>query len=76
MIDAADQTDMPALNQLDASLEGHAARLKDPYDENLLAWYCWIVTRHSGFLAVATVPSFARMVGRLFTLSFSAKSTR
>jgi hypothetical protein len=47
--DAADPADMPALRALNASLEGRTQKLKNPYDEKLLAWYAWIVARLGGW---------------------------
>ena len=40
---------MPALRELNASLEGRTAKLKNPHDETLLAWYAWIVARLGGW---------------------------
>jgi hypothetical protein len=39
---------MPALRALNASLEGRTEALTNPHDENLLAWYAWIVARLGG----------------------------
>jgi hypothetical protein len=36
--DAVDAPDMPALRELNANLEGRTAKLKNPHEENLLAW--------------------------------------
>jgi len=47
--DAADPTDMPALRQLNASLEGRTQKLKNPNDETALAWFVWIVARLGGW---------------------------
>jgi hypothetical protein len=47
--DAADPADMPALRALNASLEGRTEKLRNPHDENLLAWYSWIVARLGGW---------------------------
>ena len=47
--DAADPDDMPVLRALNASLEGRTQKLRNPYDENLLAWYAWIVARLGGW---------------------------
>jgi hypothetical protein len=47
--DAVDPPDMPALRELNASLEGRTAKLKNPHDETLLAWYAWIVARLGGW---------------------------
>ena len=43
--DAAEPADMPALRELNASLEGRTAKLQNPHDDALLAWYAWIVAR-------------------------------
>jgi len=37
---------MPARRVLNASLEGHTEKLKQPHDERLLAWFVWIVARY------------------------------
>jgi hypothetical protein len=47
--DAADPDDMALLRALNASLEGRTQKLRNPYDENLLAWYAWIVARLGGW---------------------------
>ncbi len=47
--DAADPTDMPALRQLNASLEGRTEKLKNPNDQSTLAWFAWIVARLGGW---------------------------
>ena len=47
--DAIDAADREALNQLNASLEGRTAKLKNPHDPGLLAWYAWIVARLGGW---------------------------
>ena len=47
--DAVDVSDMPALRELNACLQGRTAKLKNPYDERLLAYYAWIVTRLGGW---------------------------
>ena len=47
--DAVDPSDMPALRELNASLEGRTAKLKNPHDESRLAWYAWIVARLGGW---------------------------
>ncbi len=45
--DAVDPVDMPALRDLNASLEGRTAKLKNPYNETTLAWFAWVI-RFSG----------------------------
>ena len=47
--DATEPPDIPALRELNASLEGRTAKLKNPHDERLLAWYAWIVARLGGW---------------------------
>ena len=47
--DAVDPADMPALRQLNASLEGRTEKLKNPHDESTLAWHAWIVARLAGW---------------------------
>jgi hypothetical protein len=47
--DAVDPADMPALRDLNASLEGRTAKLKNPYDETTLAWFVWVVARLGGW---------------------------
>lgn len=40
---------MTALRQLNVTLEGRTAKLKNPHDDTLLAWYAWIVARLGGW---------------------------
>lgn len=47
--DAVAPAEMTALRQLNATLEGRTAKLKNPHDERLLAWYAWIVARLGGW---------------------------
>jgi hypothetical protein len=47
--DAVAPADLPALRQLNAALEGRTAKLKNPHDDGLLAWYAWIVARLGGW---------------------------
>jgi hypothetical protein len=47
--DAATPADMPALRNLNASLEGRTAKLKNPHDSASLAWLVWIVARLGGW---------------------------
>jgi len=47
--DAVDPADMAALSELNASLEGRTAKLRNPHDPSLLAWYAWIVARLGGW---------------------------
>lgn len=47
--DAVAPAEMTALRQLNATLEGRTAKLKNPHDESHLAWYAWIVARLGGW---------------------------
>jgi Transposase DDE domain len=47
--DAVSQEKMTALRQLNVTLEGRTAKLKNPHDDTLLAWYAWIVARLGGW---------------------------
>ncbi len=47
--DAVDPADIPALQSLNASLEGRTAKLKNPHHPSNLAWYAWIVARLGGW---------------------------
>jgi hypothetical protein len=47
--DAADPADMAALRELNTSLEGRTEKLRNPYDEQNLAWFAWIVARLGGW---------------------------
>ena len=47
--DAVDPTDMPALRNLNATLEGRTQALKNPFDSRSLAWFVWIVARLGGW---------------------------
>jgi hypothetical protein len=47
--DAVDPADMEALRKLNVTLEGRTEKLKNPYDDTLLAWYAWIVARLGGW---------------------------
>ncbi len=49
LTDAVDPAQMPAMRALNASLEGHTAKLKNPHDPAMLAWYAWIVARLGGW---------------------------
>lgn len=49
LADAAEPADMPALRDLNASLEGRTDKLKNPHDETSLAWLAWIVARLGGW---------------------------
>ena len=47
--DAVDPADMAALRELSATLEGRTAKLRNPHDPGLLAWFAWIVARLGGW---------------------------
>lgn len=47
--DAVEPSNLPALRDLNASLEGRSAKLRNPHDETMLAWYAWIVARLGGW---------------------------
>ena len=47
--DAVAAADMAALRQLNVTLEGRTAKLKNPHDDTLLAGYAWIVARLGGW---------------------------
>src|ERR1700709_1614270 len=47
--DAVAPADMAPLRALNTTLEGRTAKLKNPYDPGLLAWYAWIVARLGGW---------------------------
>ncbi len=47
--DAVEPAEMAALSELNASLEGRTAKLRNPYDPSLLAWFAWIVARLGGW---------------------------
>ena len=40
---------MAALRELNTSLQGRTAKLRNPFDETSLAWYAWIVARLGGW---------------------------
>lgn len=47
--DAVDAAELPALRDLNLSLQGRSAKLKNPHDPNSLAWLAWIVARLGGW---------------------------
>ena len=47
--DAVKPSDMAALRELNTSLQGRTAKLRNPFDETSLAWYTWIVARLGGW---------------------------
>jgi hypothetical protein len=49
LADAVVPADIPALHEVNKTLEGRTAKLRNPYDPGLLAWYAWIVARLGGW---------------------------
>jgi len=49
LADAVVPADIPALQEVNKTLEGRTARLRNPYDPGVLAWYAWIVARLGGW---------------------------
>lgn len=49
LTDAVAAADIPALRQINATLEGRTAKLRNPHDPGLVAWYAWIVARLGGW---------------------------
>jgi len=49
LTDAADPADLPALRQINSSLEGRTVKLRNPHDPGQLAWLTWIVARLGGW---------------------------
>ncbi len=47
--DAVDPTEMAALSELNVSLQGRTAKLRNPHDPSRLAWFAWIVARLGGW---------------------------
>jgi len=45
----ADPTEVPALQAINATLEGRTEKLKNPFDPASLAWYAWIAARPGGW---------------------------
>jgi hypothetical protein len=45
----ADPAEVPALQAINATLEGRTAKLKNPFDPSTLAWYAWIAARMGGW---------------------------
>ena len=45
----ADPAEVPALQAINASLEGRTEKLKNPFDPASLAWYAWIAARLGGW---------------------------
>jgi hypothetical protein len=49
LTDAVDPAALPALRQINTSLEGRTKKLKNPHDPGQLAWFAWIVARLGGW---------------------------
>jgi hypothetical protein len=49
LTDAVDPTDLAALRQINATLQGRTAKLRNPHDPGRLAWLAWIVARLGGW---------------------------
>jgi Transposase DDE domain len=47
--DAAEPADVPALQAINATLEGRTDKLKNPFDVTNLAWLAWIAARLGGW---------------------------
>jgi hypothetical protein len=47
--DAVAPADLPALREINNTLQGRTAKLRNPYDPGLLAWAAWIVARLGGW---------------------------
>jgi hypothetical protein len=47
--DAVDPADLPALQDLNVTLQGRTEKLKNPHDPRSLAWFAWIVARLGGW---------------------------
>lgn len=45
----ADPAEIPALQAINATLQGRTEKLKNPFDPTSLAWYVWIVARLGGW---------------------------
>jgi hypothetical protein len=54
LADAADPHDMPALQAINASLQGNTENLKNPHQIASLAWFAWIVARLGGWSGYAS----------------------
>jgi hypothetical protein len=44
-----DAVEVPALQAINATLEGRTEKLKNPFDPSSLAWYAWIAARLGGW---------------------------
>jgi hypothetical protein len=47
--DAVDPADLPALQDLNVTLQGRTEKLKNSHDPRSLAWFAWIVARLGGW---------------------------
>ena len=54
LADAADPLDIPALQAINASLEGRTEKLRNPHPATSLAWLSWIVGRLGGWAGYAS----------------------
>jgi len=54
LADAADPLDIPALEAINASLEGRTEKLRNPHPATTLAWLSWIVGRLGGWAGYAS----------------------
>lgn len=45
----ADPAEIPALQAINATLQGRTEKLKNPFDPASLAWYAWVVARLGGW---------------------------
>ena len=52
--DAVEPADVAALRELNTASEGRTAKLRNPHDPGLLAWYAWIVARLGGWSGYAS----------------------
>ena len=49
LADAVPEAEIPPLRHINQTLEGRTAKLRNPYDPGVLAWYAWIVARLGGW---------------------------
>ena len=63
----ADAAEVPALQAINATLEGPTEKLKNPFDPASLAWYAWIAARlggWSGYTSKGYRPAGPKIIGR------------
>lgn len=60
LTDSAAAADIPALLQINTTLEGRTATLRNPYDPGLPARYAWIVARLGGWSAIPSAATSLR----------------